>query len=112
MPPEAVEALEQVPSWVPALTDLGLIGWLVLSVWALLTRRVITRQTYDEQRADDTRELKERLEYVEARRVEEREGRIAAERRVRDLVERMERSLTVLASIERELIRGGRDRSA
>lgn len=108
MPPEAVKALEQVPAWVPALADIGLIGWLILSIWALLTRRVITRQTYDEERAD---EAKQRA-YVEDRRVEEREGRIAAEKRVSDLTERWERALTLLGNIERELIRGSRDRSA
>ena len=112
MPPDAVEALERVPSWVPLLKDIGLTGWLILSIWALLFRKVITRQTYDEQRADDTRELTERLTYVEARRQEEREGRIAAEKRVSELTERWERALTLLGSIERELIRGGWDRVA
>lgn len=62
---------------------------------------------------DDTKELKARqtlqLEYVEARRAEEREGRIAAERRVSDLTERWDRALSLLGGIEKELIRAGRD---
>lgn len=103
--PEAVEVIEQVPPWVEAVTELGLVGWLVLSIWALVTRRVITRQTYDELRSDDTRELTERLAYVEARRLEEREGRIKAERRVSEVTDRLDRALVLMGSIERELIR-------
>ena len=45
------------------------------------------------------------LAYVEARRVEEREGRIAAERRVSELTERWDRALGIMASVEREMIR-------
>ena len=101
MPPEAGEVFDSIPEWVSIVTDLGLTGWLILSIWALLTRRVITRQTYDEERDDDAK----RLAYVEARRVEERDGRIAAEKRVSELTERWDRALALMASIERELIR-------
>lgn len=90
------------------MTEIGLIGWLILSIWALTTRRVITRETYDEERADDA----QRLAYVEARRIEEREGRIAAEKRVSELTERWDRALGIMGNIERELIRAvsrGRD---
>lgn len=101
MPPEALEAINQIPGWVGNLTDIGLLGWLTLSIWALATRRVITRATYDEERSDDEK----RLAYVEARRVEERNGRIAAEKRVTELTERWDRALAIMANIERELIR-------
>lgn len=108
MPPEAPDVLQGLPPWIRLATEVGLIGWLGLSIWALLKRWVITRETYLEERADEA----ERLAYVEARRVEERAGRIAAEKRVSDLTERWERGLTLLANIEKELIRGGRDRDA
>lgn len=45
------------------------------------------------------------LAYIEARRVEEREGRIKAEGRVTDLTERWDRALGIMGNIERELIR-------
>lgn len=46
------------------------------------------------------------IAYLDARRTEEREGRLAAERRVTALTERWDRALDTLAGIERELIRG------
>lgn len=60
MPPEAAEAVGQIPDWVGALADLGLIGWLILSIWALLSGRVITREAYLEERADVAAELARR----------------------------------------------------
>lgn len=98
MPPELIE---QVPGWAKAVTDIGLVGWLALSIWALITGRVISRDTAEKERRDDA----ERLAYVEARRVEERDGRVKAEQRVTALTERWDRALQTLGSIERELIR-------
>ena len=45
------------------------------------------------------------LAYIEARRMEERDGRIAAERRVSELTERWDRALQIMANVEREMIR-------
>ena len=107
MPPEPAEVLRSIPDWVRPLLELGLSGWLLVSIWALVTRRVVTRLTYDEDRSDWERQLS----YVEARRLEEREGRIAAEKRVTALTERWDRALVLLGNIEKELIRSaGRDR--
>lgn len=104
--PEAID-------WVGALTDISLIGWLILSILALLLGWVVTKKAHESAVENATRELRERLEYVEARRKEEREGRIAAERRITELTERWDRALAIMGNIERELIRGlaprGRD---
>ena len=112
MPSAATDAIAQIPSWVEAAKDISLVGWLIISIYMLTTRKWVTQATYDEKRADDTRELTERVAYVEARRIEERDGRIAAERRVSELTERWDRALGIMANIERELIRAvTRDRS-
>ena len=102
MPPEA---LPEVINWLEALTDLGVRGWLILSILALVLGWVVTKKAHDAALESATRELRERLEYVEARRREERDGRIAAERRVSELTERWDRALGIMANIERELIR-------
>jgi hypothetical protein len=96
-----VEAIDELPGVLGDLEQLGLRAWLILSIFALARRWVITRATYDEERADDA----ERLAYIEARRVEEREGRIAAEKRVSELTERWDRALALMGNIEREIIR-------
>lgn len=76
-------------------------------------RDLLERQ--DHEHLADLQELKDRhireITYVDARRTEEREGRIAAERRVSELTERWDRALNLLAGIEKELIRAGRDDS-
>jgi hypothetical protein len=101
MPPDAWASL---PSWIETALDIGLTGWLVVCVWALVTGRVPTKGQIEQERKAQT----ERLAYVEARRLEERDGRIAAEKRVADLTERWDRSLTFLSGIEKELIRASR----
>lgn len=91
--------------WSRLLVDLPLAAAIGIGArWVIgkLSRREwITRETFDEERADD----RERLAYIEARRVEEREGRIKAEERIVALTVRWDRALELLASIERETIR-------
>lgn len=99
MPPEPAWLSEV--DWIRGLIDLSLTGFALWVIRQLTTRKWVTRETYDEERSDDAA----RLAYVEARRLEEREGRIKAEDRVQALTARWDRALELLASIERETIR-------
>lgn len=101
MPPELQAALPDSFDWTRLIIEVPLAAGAMWVVRQLSARRWITRETYDEERADDEK----RLAYVEARRVEEREGRIKAEERVQALTARWDRALEVLGNIERETIR-------
>lgn len=83
------------------LGDLTLIGFTLWVIERLTTRKWITRQTYDEDRADAARERA----YVEQRRLEERARTEALQEKLDDLTERWDRALALLGGIEKELIR-------
>lgn len=88
-----------MPDWVLGLlVQIPLVGAVA---YGFLSRRIRTDGEFTDLEARHSAEV---TRLVEQRR-EEREGRIAAERRVADLTERWERALDTLGRIERELIR-------
>ena len=106
MPPEVIAGIAlQIP----------LVG---VVAWGFISRKLRTdgeAKDVDAAHRANVKELTERhrreVDYLEERRREEREGRIAAERRVSELTERWDRALDLLAGVEKELIRGaGRNR--
>lgn len=99
MPPEL-----QLPPWLGTLTQLGLVGWLVLSIVALVTRQVITRGTYDEERAD----CRDQLQRAEALRLEERTARLEAEKRLDLAVQATTEQTRLLQEVRVELARAPR----
>jgi hypothetical protein len=103
-----VSPLFSDPDTWRSLIDVSLTGFALWVIRQLTTRAWITRGTYDEERADD----RDRMAYVEARRQEEREGRIKAEERVQQLTQRWDRALELLTAIERETIRLAERRTA
>lgn len=89
-----------MPDWLGALlAQIPLVGAVA---YGFLSRRIRAEGELTDLEKRHRREL----DYLEDRRREEREGRIAAERRVSELTERWDRALDLLAGIEKELIRG------
>lgn len=95
-----------MPEWLPGL--IVQIPLVAAVAYGFLSRNLRTEGEIIDLEARHQRES----DYLEARRAEERDGRVAAERRVSELTERWDRALDLLAGIERELIRGGSDRAA
>ncbi len=86
---------------VSVLDTLGTIGLVALGVWAFYTRRICVKGEVDEARAEHARQLA----YVEERRHDERQARIAAEQRLEALVESVEKVTEVMQAIQIELVR-------
>lgn len=94
------EVRRDVPDWAGAV--ILQIPLVAAVAYGFLSRKLRASGEVDDLQARHIREI----DYLEARRAEERDGRIAAERRVSELTERWDRALDLLAGIEKELIRG------
>lgn len=101
-------------SVLKGIDQLGTLGVIVVGLWAAYTGRVKFKKDFDEQRAqyealleEQAQDFARELAYVEARRAEEREGRIAAEKRVSAFTTSFNEVLTVMRGIKEEVIRGG-----
>lgn len=106
-----MEELDTVLRWIDTL---GTLGAVVTALWFIYTGRVRFKADFEsaetrhrEALAEQDRQHKEDLAYVEARRVEERAGRIAAEKRVSAFAEAFDEVLTVMRGIKEEVIRNG-----
>lgn len=104
-----------MPDWLPFVA--ANIPLATAVTYGFLSRKVRTEGEFLDLQASYAAELKRREEqhqrevaYLEARRAEERDGRIAAERRVSSLIERVTQSNDTLGRIERELIRAAGSR--
>lgn len=100
-----------------SLTDgaqaIGLLGVCIVAIWAFYTRRIVSRTTMDAAVADvksqadvAMKAASDQAIYAEARRQEERESRIAAERRLAALVDSVEDLGEVLREVKDEVLRG------
>lgn len=91
-------------SLLDIIDTLGTLGLAALVIYAFLARLVVPRSDVTELEAEHARQLA----YVEERRREEREGRVAAEKRVSAFVTSFDEVLAVMRGIKEEVIRGGR----
>lgn len=95
-PQQAADFIQTVG--FPSAVALVAIGIGVAAIWFL-------HRDHQAEIARLQQNHAEELRYIEARRAEERAGRISAERRVNELTERWDRALQIMGNIERELIR-------
>lgn len=85
------------------IDTVGTIGLAVVIVWAFYTRRITTAK----EQVEHDGEHSKTVAYIEARRAEEREARVAAEKRLGDLIESIDNIASVIEGVKEEIIRTG-----
>jgi hypothetical protein len=109
--------------------SIGILGLAILAIWAFYTRRIRTKNEFEEaekeadKRLFDVRAIHDQrtaslhadyeaqITYVEERRADERATRLAAEQRLGSVVESIERMTDAITGIQTELVRATSGRS-
>lgn len=123
--------MSELQAALEVIQKIGVLGVVFIGGWLLYTRRLRTQGEINEQavnfgkalaaaeadrdkalaaviseRDNDRKTFEVQLSYVEARRVEEREGRIAAEKTMAVLTDAVDNVAALLQGVKEEVIRG------
>jgi hypothetical protein len=107
------DVLKQVTELVSTVGTLGLV---IVAVWAFYTRRIMTKserealdvgwqKRWDERERDYSANVQQMIAYVEQRRLEERQGRVEAEKRLTDVIDNVEALTALLQQVKDEVLR-------
>jgi hypothetical protein len=102
--------------WTELISTVGTLGLVVVAVWAFYTRRIMTKserealdvgwqKRWEERERDYSANIQQMLAYVEQRRLEERQGRVEAEKRLSDVIDNVEALTALLQQVKDEVIR-------
>lgn len=97
---------------------LGALALALAGIFGFATGRVVLGSRVAEDHADAARERSEQdaehqrqIEWLEARRKEERDDRIAAETAMRNLIDKLDSVTSLVSGLKEEVIRGSSRRA-